>query len=410
MTCISKEVDNYMRESKWEIRIAKLTGFFFPFITLRMDIFTYSITMYMLFLLMLCLIVILKDGISLTITKLDILVYSFMLILLISTSYSLEIMYGIERFMKFFIIVAIYFVIKEVFKKRINLISIIMKYSILGGVILLCYLGYVYFIQFNENYISLNTDYASKGSKNSLAFMCTVLSATMFAYLIKIKNSERYIIIKTFFIVIGLLLMLAIQSRGLFLILLIYFTYFIFKSLFYKKMKVFLISLITVPILMYFVIPREIINDVFQRYMSLSFLFEPEIIENNYSFATRSDLIDRAINIFIESPFIGIGLGSFQYFGDEKTHLSHNDYLLVLSEQGLIGLFIFILMLVSVVIMSIKNIRIESNFVNTSLLLSIIGLSVYLLFINAYDNILLWTIIGFISSISQNNNIINEKV
>lgn len=390
-----------MSNKTWEIRLAKITGFFLPFITLRVDVLFYSITMYMLFILILCAIVLYKREITLSISFLDGIIYIFLLILLTSTIYSPDISYSLETFIKISAVLIFYLIIKETFKTRTFLIPIIMKYSIIGGVIMIMYLGYVYLIEFEESYIAINTEYATKNSKNALAFMYTIISGFIFSYLIKIDKKENFKIIKIILMIIGLLLMIAIQSRAFFILLLLYFSYFVLKSIWNRKFKVLLISIPVMIALVAMFVPKSVMLDISQRYSSLGFLFESGVDEAGNSLSTRQNLIDLGLNLFRENPFTGVGLGGFQY-NSHDNYLSHNDYLLILSEQGLLGFLVFILLLTTTIIISYKNLTIDDNFTNTGLFLSLIGLSIYLLFINAYDNILLWSVIAFVNAIHLN--------
>jgi len=63
--------------------------------------------------------------------------------------------------------------------------------------------------------------------------------------------------------------------------------------------------------------------------------------EFDASVAVRFNIWDRSLELFSESPLVGAGFGVFQYanYGGWDTH---NIYLKILSEQGLVGLTIFL--------------------------------------------------------------------
>jgi O-antigen ligase len=89
----------------------------------------------------------------------------------------------------------------------------------------------------------------------------------------------------------------------------------------------------------------------FQRIMT----FSEEIETGNIS--GRGDLWRAAVQIWLESPsnsIIGIGLGGF---GMEVGMVAHNTYLSVLSETGLIGFIIYLLILISLVVVGFRSQR-----------------------------------------------------
>ncbi len=58
----------------------------------------------------------------------------------------------------------------------------------------------------------------------------------------------------------------------------------------------------------------------------------------------RIDIWHQSIDLFVGSPIVGVGLGIFRFLGYDLGD-THNIYLKILAEQGLIGLFIFLLLL-----------------------------------------------------------------
>ncbi len=63
------------------------------------------------------------------------------------------------------------------------------------------------------------------------------------------------------------------------------------------------------------------------------------------SASLRLNLWDHAMNLFKQNPIFGVGFGGFAYTVPEGMHLrdTHNFYLKILSEQGIIGLFLLLL-------------------------------------------------------------------
>src|SRR5690606_37137661 len=57
----------------------------------------------------------------------------------------------------------------------------------------------------------------------------------------------------------------------------------------------------------------------------------------------RGSLIEQSLNVFYENPIIGVGLGQLPLY-TKKGQFSHNSYVEILAEQGIIGgIFLFML-------------------------------------------------------------------
>lgn len=77
---------------------------------------------------------------------------------------------------------------------------------------------------------------------------------------------------------------------------------------------------------------------------------------------TRSIMISEALSIFHKSPFLGIGLENFRLISSFKTY-SHNNYMEILSSTGIVGLFIYYSLPVTILISSfIKWVRKEKEY------------------------------------------------
>ena len=100
-------------------------------------------------------------------------------------------------------------------------------------------------------------------------------------------------------------------------------------------------------------------------------------------------MIISSIDLFKSSPIIGIGLGSFMHY---ETLITHNDYLLILAEQGLFGIILFLTILINFVKKAYKVYLFERTPINICMFFTILGICLYFFFINAYDHIVIWTL------------------
>lgn len=76
----------------------------------------------------------------------------------------------------------------------------------------------------------------------------------------------------------------------------------------------------------------------------------------------------RAISLYHEHPLFGIGLGNFTRVGGFDTDV-HNMYLQCLCEQGIVGFILFLIMIVTCLIVTIRSVRKALDSQNKALLM-----------------------------------------
>lgn len=119
----------------------------------------------------------------------------------------------------------------------------------------------------------------------------------------------------------------------------------------------------------------------------------------------RTELIAVAIHYFWEHPFLGIGLESFRYYDVGLARLpSHNTYVGVLAETGLVGFGIFI----SILLVAFNNLRTAIHLTvqhknlqlnpaaSAGLLVGLIGFCGAIFFGDNADNKLFWLVLALI--------------
>jgi len=170
-----------------------------------------------------------------------------------------------------------------------------------------------------------------------------------FIFLIFLMNSSRNDFNKVFLKVLEVMVIISIillQSRlGLFSLVLIYILFFFINK---AKRKYYLISLFIVflsSILLYGSGGSRVIE---KNYNILN-------IESDESLNQRLNFYEIAFDLFREKPLIGHGVGSWKYesLGYKKSenntvlipYYTHNDFLQILVETGIIGLGIFSLII-----------------------------------------------------------------
>ena len=128
--------------------------------------------------------------------------------------------------------------------------------------------------------------------------------------------------------------------------------------------------------------------------------FDPaDVVPNaaNWSIVERMAHWDAALRMFLDSPILGLGPGSYvieyehyailPWWTDPLGH-AHNMYLQMLAETGMIGLFFYVAMVVSWVTFSVVVVRSDATdrwlFLKAGVLATVVAVSVHSVFDNLY--------------------------
>jgi hypothetical protein len=272
------------------------------------------------------------------------------------------------------------------------------------------FLHWKYYVFFNREYLGvvINETGPLRSGKNSLAIATAVISPFLVAYLLSTKKIMHRVF--GFLGVMSILVfMMNLQSRSMVVTIAIVFTVF---TLFTHNKKVKLSFL-----LIGFVASSLLIMDNFNYksylYKTGTFEEEPKVETinpyshydstkggpiNKYLNSHRGWLLQEAINGFIDSNLMGNGVATFRI---RESNLgsrteTHNDYALVLYEQGVVGFLVLIFLILYRLKRTYKaNQTFTKNYYITASLSSLVGLSASLFFINLYQTQIFWVIIGF---------------
>ena len=119
--------------------------------------------------------------------------------------------------------------------------------------------------------------------------------------------------------------------------------------------------------------------------------------------AARISLIQVAVGLFSESPFIGKGLANYSTY--TSGTLSHNDYAGLLAETGLFGLTCFVLLLTSILrTLSSRGAGGSPYGHQYAIRASVLAMFIHLLFINAYTGIFFWIWLGLLLATNESLN------
>jgi O-antigen ligase len=107
----------------------------------------------------------------------------------------------------------------------------------------------------------------------------------------------------------------------------------------------------------------------------------------------RIQYIHEGIAIAAEHPFIGAGPGAIL---DRVGHVSHNDYIKILAEFGVIGFLLFLLLVTSIWNGWVRLIlQSPSSHFQFPLLLSTVLVTVYMIFRNIMAAPMFWVLLGY---------------
>lgn len=212
-----------------------------------------------------------------------------------------------------------------------------------------------------------------------------------------------------------LFLMIILGSRtGALICLIQMILFFILFTPKIQKFAKYVIIFITIVLLLANLSPirssfGNLILPVNQRLGTL--LIEPqEVFTNDISWLQRRAQIRKGIQIFEEHPFIGIGVFNFQNYNvtidlsgintnrstirNIDNRSSHNAYISLLSETGIIGFGTIVLMfLLTLVRLFVHLDRIGSSF-EAAIFISFIGMLIYFYFISSFFGTSSWLLYG----------------
>ncbi len=143
---------------------------------------------------------------------------------------------------------------------------------------------------------------------------------------------------------------------GLFFI--IFLSFFLeTKELFKKYILIFSISFVILLIADFYVnevLGVSLLTMIFDRVLGvLLYIIDPDYLVEGESFLWRLEVVLESFNVWIKSPFFGVGLGLFDN-NSEIAAFSDNSFLALLSEAGPIAALAFLGLFISIFYHSIR--------------------------------------------------------
>lgn len=141
------------------------------------------------------------------------------------------------------------------------------------------------------------------------------------------------------------------------------------------------------------------------------------------SWMIRQLMIDKSLEILPQYPFFGLGAGNFKYFDAElpttysydrlashgveyyNSRSAHNSYIQILTDFGLVGFILFILMLLRPIIRLFKGLIMNKLNLLFLPIVALLGISIHFYAISAITGAIPWFVIGLsLGSIVQSKS------
>jgi len=217
-----------------------------------------------------------------------------------------------------------------------------------GAFLFICYI-FTISIFFESAYtlidfFSTDNSFTGMSQNRNISSSSIVFKLIFLIYLINYSKSFSEKLVFKAIELAALFSIILLQSRlGIISVFAIYFLYFILMKASRKRM-VFSI-LISCLFFIYFD------NNDFQKKIEKDYTFQ--YLSNDESINQRLSFYEESISLFKEKPLTGNGLGSWKYKSIQDKisknnsilvpYYTHNDFLQILMETGLIGLFIYLI-------------------------------------------------------------------
>ena len=254
------------------------------------------------------------------------------------------------------------------------------------GTILLIVLIYRYLFVFHSQFLGNNIFVQTGGGRNQLGFFLSLFTPLMLSYTVFHKSWKSFI---GSFVFLGA--SIYTLSRATWVSVIVAIAFLLITSKHRKKYIRFLV-LFTVIISIFLSFYPQLISSLKNRLTESMTLTERSI-------ARRIDLASVSLRSFLSHPVFGVGLGNFDKVAVPHglNPASHNDYLQILVEQGIIGLLVFLFLLGSIFIKAVRTLKRntgEIRWLQEGIAASLVSMIVGFLFINAYETLPVWYIFG----------------
>lgn len=287
-----------------------------------------------------------------------------------------------------YIVKLLFVLVFLLYLKSFNELSVeyLVGVAVIASAILMCFIIYKYLFVFNVSYISPTLSAASEVGKNQLSLYLTVV--TSFAFWLWISK-EKVLSVYLVCFLIHVVALLLVFSKASMLIILLSTSLIFCREILQAKNRQYKSNLITVLVTVSIFLGIGLVvllgRGDFYENLQENVNWFVDGGDNSSSTVLRKYYISRALDMFYEHPVFGIGVNNFAYYINGATH---NSYIQILVEVGVIGFIPFI----ALVILMLRYCFIYKpcSAVEVGVQQALLSAILYLLFINASNTFIVY--------------------
>jgi len=315
----------------------------------------------------------------------------FLALHIFNTIRSLNIERAISQQIKFFVAFLTFIAISIFFPKDRKLLKEVINLVIVLSTVLLLIYIYRSFFVLNLPYLTTHLDEISRQHRNQMGFYLALITPLVL---------WRYIYSGLFSlwsipIITHVFAVFYTMSRGMwisfFLSLIAILCLFIVKRVKWKLVFSIFIGIVILGVMFSFFYFSDAYSHTETFQQRVQGLLRLQDYGKEHSISERKIFIQKGIALFFDSPILGTGTSNFLA---QFNYVSHNDYVQILYEQGILGIIIFLFM-ISLVIREIFRLK-NDSWDTIGLKQSSLAIIFYLNFINAYKIIIVYVILALL--------------
>ena len=320
-------------------------------------------------------------------------IYSFLILILVATisiTKSINVSESIIALSKwvtyFFSFLMIYHIAQ---KKNINFFKIFLIFSVLGLTLESLRVNYSVFdsVITNGNILQRSMDFrAFTGNPNITSFAIAIKIPAVL-YLLFVTNNKTLLGIYTLILSSSILAVMLLLSRAAIIVISIISLFVVFYVLYRRSKDNLVRSLLFLVSIFFSVISYNSLNEKNTAEMIATRFSTATNPEKDQSVNERLNFYRIAIQDIKNNPFFGVGLGNWKLTSIQRAneflrgyripYRTHNDFLEITAEIGLIGSLVFIYFIFYPFLFSVKKIFLEKFDIKYALIFLIVGVYIF---------------------------------
>ena len=265
-----------------------------------------------------------------------------------------------------------------------------------SSAIFMAYLSFVSFVVYKSPYLTTSVFEDTSEGRDAFGQYVTCVGPYVFTCVLTTRRWQKILGIIFAVIMIAGCLYLGTRSAWVSIMAgLIYLIPVLWKAPRFRDLIVFLLITSVLLIVGKWALDNFVRGGELDYKRRLQYLYAPEEVSELNTYSQRMFQLKIGWNLFVASPFIGVGLTNTLSRGGDP----HNSYMTILSDLGVIGELLFLGILVIVVMNIVKRPPVyftgEIPWVSLGTRAAIIALLVSMLAVNlVHTTTIFWTLLG----------------